>query len=62
MEGNIQDNNITLELLKCILEVSKINEKVENIYVLGNINQKIKNLFLKYKKLKFMGYSKKKIR
>ena len=27
MEGNIQDNNITLELLKCILEVSKINTR-----------------------------------
>lgn len=59
MEGNVQDNDITFKLLKCILEVSKINTKIENIYVLGNTNEKIKNLFIKYKKLKFMGFSSK---
>ena len=43
MEGNVQDNDITFKLLKCILEVSKINTKIENIlHVLESKMKKLK--------------------
>ena len=56
MEGNIQNDIKTINLLKWIFLASKINVKIDNVYILGSTDSQIKKQFRNQKHIKFLGF------
>jgi hypothetical protein len=56
MEGNVQNNKKTNQLLKLLFLASKRNKYIKNVFILGNINPEVQEKFKNMKYIKFLGY------